>query len=214
MLPVLHRPGQGGRQLLVLLPGAYTTPEDFVAAGFDSALAERHPAWSLAIPALQLDAISDGSALEQLHSELIQPALAAGRQVWLGGISLGGFLAMAYAQAWPGTLAGLCLLAPYPGSRITTGAIKAAGGLCNWIPADPDDPEARVWTWLRDGAGELPAYLGYGSDDRFALGMGMLAAAWPDARLQTRPGGHDWPVWRALWDDFLDSGLLPQGSPP
>jgi len=50
-------------------------------------------------------------------------------------------------------------------------------------------------------------HLGFGSEDRFADGHRMLAAALPPEMVQVVPGGHDWPVWRQLWDNFLDTRL-------
>ncbi|MEY3295430.1 MAG: hypothetical protein RLZZ451_1478, partial [Pseudomonadota bacterium] len=31
----------------------------------------------------------------------------------------------------------------------------------------------------------------------------LLSPLLPADHVATRPGGHDWPVWRALWDDWL-----------
>jgi len=36
----------------------------------------------------------------------------------------------------------------------------------------------------------------------------LLAAALPATRVTDLPGGHDWPPWRALWTQWLDSGAL------
>lgn len=194
--------------LVVLLPGAYMTPQHFVDAGFPEALAGRA---DLALPALDLAAITGGSALETLADQVIAPARAAGyERIWLGGISLGGFMALAYAAEHAATIDGLCLFAPYPGSRITTGAIAAAGGLAAWkaSPEQLADPEFRVWQWLKAPPAGLPIHCAYGRDDRFAAGMAMLAATLPAAAVHTAPGGHDWPVWRGLWQNFVDNDWL------
>jgi hypothetical protein len=55
-------------------------------------------------------------------------------RVWLGGISRGGQLALSCWAGQVGAVDGLCLLAPYPGRRITTNAIERAGGLARWQP--------------------------------------------------------------------------------
>ena len=56
------------------------------------------------------------------------------------------------------------------------------------------------------------AFVGYGSEDRFADGMAQIASRFPPATCRARPGDHDWPVWRALWADFLDQGHFPESS--
>lgn len=199
---------------IILLPGAYMTPEQFRAAGFEKALKAAGHEATLVLPALELEQLTAADALATVQREVVEPARAAYRRVWMGGISLGGFFALAYAAdqgklGGPGQAAGqvdgLCLLAPYPGSRITAAAIDAAGGLEHWQPtaAELADPEFRVWHWLRTPPAGLPLFYGYGRDDRFAPGMAKLAAALPQDSIHTRPGGHDWPVWSALWADFL-----------
>lgn len=196
---------------IILLPGAYMKPEQFRSAGFEQALAAAGHDATLLLPALELEQLTAADALTALQQEVIAPARAAYRRLWLGGISLGGFFALAHAadqenHGCPaGQVDGLCLLAPYPGSRITAAAIDAAGGLPHWQPTAEElaDPEFRVWHWLRTPPAGLPLFYGYGRDDRFASGMAKLAAALPETAVHTRPGGHDWPVWSALWADFL-----------
>ena len=54
---------QGGRDLLVLLPGAYMRPEDFVAAGFFEMVETHLPTLDLCAVDLDLAIISSGQAL-------------------------------------------------------------------------------------------------------------------------------------------------------
>jgi pimeloyl-ACP methyl ester carboxylesterase len=130
------------------------------------------------------------------------------QEIWLAGISIGGFIAIDYADRHPGRIDALCLLAPYPGNRMVTGEIGAAGGIHQW-PGDAaeDDAERRVWRWMKHHR-RLPAaprvHLGYGQDDRFAPGLRLMAEALPADCVDAVPGGHDWPAWRRLWGNFLD----------
>lgn len=197
---------RGADSLLVLLPGAYMRPEDFRDAGFFAAVERRGAALDLVAVDLDLATISGGGALTALADQVLAPARAGYRRVWLGGISLGGLLALCQAADDPATVDGLCLIAPYPGSRLTRRAIDAAGGLDAWQPdaAQQADPEFRAWNWLRGP--DRPAFVGYGADDRFADGMAAIAGRFPEAASRVRPGGHEWPVWQALWEDFLDLG--------
>jgi len=212
MKPALRTLGQssGAPTLIVLLPGAYTTPEDYETAGFFSAVAERRLAVDILAVDLDLSRISDGSALPALQAEILAPARQRYAKVWLGGISLGGLLTLCHNADTPGHVDGLCLLAPYPGSRLTTNAIARAGGLDAWQASAEQltDPEFRMWRWLQQPPTELPVFVGYGSEDRFAGGMRQIAERFPAANRHAVPGGHDWPVWQRLWEHFLDRGYL------
>ena len=37
---------------------------------------------------------------------------------------------------------------------------------------------------------------------------GLEGVRLPATQVRTAPGGHDWPAWRALWQSWLDQGLL------
>lgn len=211
-------PSTAAETLVVLLPGAYNVAADFVAAGFETTARQATRRFDLVLPELDLTQLSSGDALPLLHDQIIVPARAAGTQkIWLGGVSLGGFNSLVYAQRYQGTagdIDGLCLLAPWPGSRITRNSIEAAGGLERWSPSPQElaaDAELRVWHWLRErrrASAKPPIFLGWGTDDRFAGGIAAYAEAVPDASTATLPGGHDWPVWSALWQRFCASGML------
>ena len=202
----------GAATLLVLLPGAYMTAADFATAGFFEAVSRRRLALDLVAVDLDLEAISSGTALPALQAQILAPARHQGySQVWLGGISLGGLLALCHNADTPGAVDGLCLLAPYPGSRLTTNAIARAGGLDIWQASAEElsDPEFRAWQWLQKPPADFPVFVGYGTEDRFAAGMAQIAGCFPQDACRAVPGGHDWPAWQLLWEHFLDSGKLP-----
>lgn len=203
--------GKGASTLMVLLPGAYMRPEDYVAAGFFSRVAELGLQLDLVAVDLDLAQISSGSALPALQREIIEPARHSGySQIWLGGISLGGLLALCHNADTPGAVDGLCLLAPYPGSRLTTNAIARSGGLAHWqaTPEQREDPEFRAWQWLQNPPADFPVFVGYGSEDRFAEGMRQIAGCFPADASFAVPGGHEWPVWQVLWEHFLTSKVF------
>lgn len=199
-------PGQLAETLVILLPGALHGPEDFLREGFADAVRTRGLDIDLQFASLQFEQVAGEQALPQLHAGLVEPALAAGyRRIWLAGISIGGYVAMSYADRYPGHVQGLFLMAPYPGNRMTTGEIAAAGGLAAWQSGElaVDDAEWRNWHWLKTQQG-TEVHLGYGTEDRFSDGHAMMAAALPQAQVDRVPGGHDWPAWCALWQRFLD----------
>lgn len=196
----------GARRALVLLPGAQMRPQAVEQAGLIAVLAESGVALDLHVPDLHLDPTGRVDAPRLLDDAVLgplRPRYADG--LWLGGISLGGLLALLQAQRAPHGLRGLCLLAPYPGSRLTANAIARAGGLDAWqpTPAQGLDPEFTLWRGLRAGCPDLPAFVGWGREDRFADAMAALARRLPRATVRQVAHGHDWPAWLPLWRGFL-----------
>jgi hypothetical protein len=201
----------GNTTRIVLLPGAYHGLQEFIDAGFDQALRDRKLAAELILAAPELAHLNDRSWLTQLQHEIIAPARARGEgELWLGGISLGGFMALRFAAEGTQAPDGLCLLAPYLGSRMVAAEVAPDGQLSGWTPPSAladDDDDRQVWRYVQ-GLPRMPAaprvYLGLGREDRFADTQRLLASALPPRCTRTIPGGHDWPVWRALWNSFLD----------
>jgi pimeloyl-ACP methyl ester carboxylesterase len=193
---------------VVWLPGAFHIAEDFLAAGFAEAVRVRRLALDLIFVDLELEHVEDRSALQRLRNEMVLPARSAGVSIWLGGISLGGLFALSYAAAHPDELDGLCLLAPYLGNRILTKEIAAAPGLHAWQPGRlaQTDEERRIWCYIRDRRPDSrPLYLGFGRQDRFSAAHALLAETLPADSVDMIAGGHDWPAWSQLWENFLDA---------
>jgi len=195
----------GADTLLVMLPGALMTPLHMEQAGLLAAVQQR--GLPLDLIALDLHALEgcNRAALQTLAG-LLKQARMHYRQVWLGGISRGGQLALSCLAEDAAEVDGLCLVAPYAGSRLTTNAIQRAGGIDVWqaSPAQLQDPEFRLWQWLKQPDIQIPVFMGYGAQDRFADGMALLAARLPTAHHCQVPGAHDWPVWQRLWAQLLD----------
>jgi pimeloyl-ACP methyl ester carboxylesterase len=210
------QPGRTAPTRVVLLPAAYAGPSDFVHHGFVRAVRERSLAVDLVFAGFQLQEVIERSVFTRLREEILLPARALGCEVWIGGISLGGYLALGCAERHPGELAGLCLFAPYLGSHLITSEIEGADGLESWHPPEcaDDDDERRLWRFIRTlRAGSLPVHLGLGREDRFSRRHGLMAAALAPDNVDVVPGGHDWPTWRRLWDRFLDARLAPKPGP-
>jgi pimeloyl-ACP methyl ester carboxylesterase len=208
----LAHTGQQTKTLIILLPGANHFPEDFIAQGFVADVRERQLNIDLVMPELAFDKIADETALHELHETVMQPYACLGYQtIWMAGISIGGYVSIAYANRYPDHVNGLLLLAPYPGNRITTSEIALAGGVKTWNPDNipDDDTERGNWYWLKHHADTTAlnapeVHLAYGEDDRFAGGIAMMAQILPKEHVDITPGGHVWPVWQQLWHRFLD----------
>ena len=211
----LHEPAHPGRPagtLVVLLPPAHAAPHDFVAAGFAQAVRERALDIDLTFAALEFAHVTDRSVVERGRREHLAPARARGTPVWLGGISLGGYVALCCAAQEPQGMSGLCLFAPYLGSYLVTAEIERAG-LAQWCGGEEDskDEERQLWQFLKTRTPQVPhLYLGLGREDRFGDRHRLLAAALDPQDVDTVPGAHDWPTWRRLWDNFLDARLTPR----
>lgn len=205
--------------VLVFLPGANMLPVELLQQGFVAAVRQRGLAVDLALPDAHLGYAYDGSMLERVHDDVIAPALAPAqgrRQVWLAGISLGGYVALNYARRHPDQIAGVLALAPYLGRRPLLKEIADAGGPAVWRrsaqPRDASDIDHALWMWLSDPQRPgPPLWLGYGTEDRLVDGHRLLAGLLPEGRVSTAPGGHDWAPWRTLWAQWLDRRLLPTG---
>lgn len=208
-------PDRRAHTLAIVLPGALQQPGDLIQAGFVEAVRKRDMSMDLALFDLQLKYVgeaADDSVLRRLHDEVVQPAKLQGYSaIWLVGISIGGFISLAYVGSRPGNVTGLCLLAPYPGSRILTNEIRSAGGLDQWIAGRGiDDAERHAWQWMQDRkAADCSAvvpeiHFGYALQDRFVLGQQLMADGLKGAYVDTVTGSHDWPAWKQLWENFLD----------
>jgi pimeloyl-ACP methyl ester carboxylesterase len=203
--------GHSSHMRVLMLPAAYSGPEDFVRAGFARAVRQRHLEVDLVFARLEPQHLTDRTVLTRVRQELLLPARAQGCSIWLGGISLGGYVALCCAERYPQEIDGLCLFAPYLGSHIVTDEIARADGVCSWRPGEiaADDEERRIWRFIQTlGAGALPIHLGLGREDRFAARHRLMAAALTPDSVDIVPGGHDWPTWYRLWENFLDARFV------
>ena len=197
--------------LMALLSATYSEPEDFVREGFPQALRDHGIDADLCMSEMKMSWFADGSVVDRIRDAVVGPAKASGHtRIWMAGISLGALAALCYAARHEDDLAGVTLITPYPATRDVLREIEAAGGLAQWQPSVPPegDLEREAWRWLIGHDSRRPpqvrCYLASG--DRFAEGQRQMAQALDPAYVHELPGGHDWPAWRALWDEFLADG--------
>jgi hypothetical protein len=197
--------------LLVLLPGVNIRAEDFVAHDFVAALHAQGDAVDLLIAEPDLDFYLDGTIRRRLEAMLVEEA-SSYRRLWLGAISLGALGALLVTEGKRIGVDGLILLAPFIGVPGLIAEIDRAGGLRTWQPGEiaGNDGERRVCAWLKayfETQAQRPIlHLGYGDSDRFAPASRLLAAGLLPARCHVIDGGgHDWPTWKALWPQILET---------
>ena len=209
------------RAVVVMLPGALSLPDEFVREGLVGDLRGRGIAADIAIPDAHPRYYFERSILTRLREDVVLPARARGLPVWLVGISLGGFGALGYAARHGKEIVGVLAIAPYVGRREIQRDLLAAGGPAFWRqqarPEGPDDLEHELWMWLTDPARRArttrpPLWLGYGRDDRLAPALRGVEPLLPPERVDVVDGGHDWPPWRALWQRWLDRGVLARAT--
>jgi Putative esterase len=199
--------------MLVLLAPSKALIEDFHTQGFVAAIRRRRIPIDLILAEADFQLVMDKTVACTLHEQVVLPAIALGYQkIWLAGISLGAFYALYYAAEYAAHLAGIYLMAPYPGTADILAEINAAGGPGLWSCSPDQNDERAWWHWLcREAAAGLwntPVYLGTGSKDRFLRGQLLLAGLLPVQNVRIIEGSHAWPIWLNLWQDWLDHGPL------
>ena len=202
--------------LVVFMPGMLDTPDDFVEHGFfeDGARASRRCDF-VAVDA-HLAYYRDGTVRRRVSQDVIQIAEARGyRDIWIVGISMGGMGALLVSQVNADRIRGIVLFAPFLGDPGLVESIREDGGLAEWdAPADLDLYDANeyddaLWAWLQgyatDPDSRPPLWIGVGDEDRMRPGVAMLGEVLPAGRTGGAEGGHNWFVWRELWQQLLVS---------
>jgi pimeloyl-ACP methyl ester carboxylesterase len=196
------------RELVVLLPGRLTTPEEMDREGFTGLVRNAYPEARIVRPDLHIGYYKKRLSTERIHQDIVVPARAAGiKRVVLVGVSMGGLGAMLYDLQQPGIADELILLSPFLGEEEVIEEIEAAPSLRAWTgePVGSRDYSRTLWKALQQRelrAGEAaPIRLGCGLDDRLAPTSRLAARELPlQGRAVWQEGGHDWSTWRALFD--------------
>jgi S-formylglutathione hydrolase FrmB len=207
--------------LLVLLPPAGATATDFQTHGFVSDVRRLGLPVDIVLVQPTYQQVMQQTLTAALHENVVGPAKTKGySRTWMVGISLGGFNALHYAVAHAASLAGVLLIAPYPGTGDVLAEMTDAGGPVRWSQnaALLLEDERVWWKWLCEqsasGAWETKIFMSTGSNDRFSRGQRMLAPLLVPENVRFVPGEHDWPTWELLWRDWLMRGHLSSSMLP
>ena len=219
-MPVLRQNASADRRaqvLVVMLPGAYSRPADFIDEGFIAALRAQRFDADVQVADAHLGYMENGSMLQRLRDDVLMPARQAGyRRIWLLGISLGGLASLGLLMQQPAWLDGILILSPYVGRPELVNLVAAAGGADAFADTarTEGDLETGLWTWLGHSSPALrdKIHLYTGSGDRFIQGQRLLGAALAADHVMELPGGHDWPTWKALWSRWLERAPWPRGG--
>jgi pimeloyl-ACP methyl ester carboxylesterase len=205
-MPVIETVENDVRQksVVIMLPGRGDRADTFIREGFEQA------GKSKGFDTIAVDAhfgyYRQRSLLPRLHEDVIMPARAAGYEnVWLLGISMGGFGSLLYAVEHSDLVDGIILLAPFLGDEAAIEKILANGGVENLpaIQTEIEDYEFAIWSWIREasnGSKPTPIILGYGLSDSMAPGYRALTDVIEPSSVYTLEGGHKWTAWGPLWE--------------
>lgn len=193
------------------MPGIDDVAEDFERRGFIHEMRRE----GIAADAVAIDAhygyYAKRVLFERITDDVIDAAHTAGyEEIWLVGISLGGFGAASYAARHVSRVSGVVLLAPYLGDKALIKEIADAGGVKGWEPGHvlQTDFQRSLWAWLKRHVSipgpVLQIHVGYGTGDAFARANALLADVLPRDCVFAIPGRHDWRTWKQLWRMFLD----------
>ncbi len=208
--------------LLVMLPGAYDSANDFIEQGFVPMAQNLHAGADITLLDAHIAYYTNQQIVERLRDEVINPAKAKGYQhIWLVGISLGGYGSLLYSMRSGLNIDGIFIMAPFMGSRHLPAQVAKAGGIRHWtpdflipekssLPTPALDIDEELWLWLKrysekENAARHPRiYLGYGLQDRFTASNQLLAEVLPASQVIRVEGGHTWQPWLTLWQQFLN----------
>ncbi|MEO7391918.1 MAG: alpha/beta hydrolase [Ramlibacter sp.] len=202
------------KRLVVVLPGRGDDIADLRRSGIVQAVQSVWPDADVILTGLALGFYLEGQPDQRLQAEVIAPARQRGyAQVWLLGASLGGMGALLHDRAYPGSVDGLVLLAPYLGEEPVLREIAAAGGVASWKapPAaavlNADNVQRELWrhlqTWRATPARAANVWLAWGKADRFRESMPLLVPLLPSSHVLVREGGHDWETWSGATREIL-----------
>ena len=199
--------GNEARELVLLLPGRLSPPEEFVQFGIVDLVRKQRPLARIVAPDLHLGYYMRGLADVYLHEEIISPAKKQGLRVTIIGVSMGGLGALTYSLRFPGEVDEMLLLSPFVGEKELLAEIERAGGLEKWespveTPRSKAEALQKMWIdmkrqWLSRSGPPFSIALAGGKRDRLLDSNRFFARSImkPNQLIEIE-GGHDWACWK------------------
>ncbi|MGI9284938.1 MAG: hypothetical protein ACR2P1_06085 [Pseudomonadales bacterium] len=215
-IPSLSYPGseaaqtQSGKKLLVVLRGMGGSEKSFEKHGFIAALQKQYPEFDVVAPNAHFGYYRKRSITQRLSVDIIDPAIAVGyEEIWLAGVSLGGFGNLVYLRCCETKITGVVLISPFSGKKNLHDDVNAyLDGKQGppWVGTNKsEDSIMGIWRWLienREILGGGRVWLGYGNEDRLS-GHDLLARLIPDDQVVKLSGGHKVEVFMRIWREIL-----------
>ena len=202
------------RNLIVFIRALYGNHKTFEKEGFVAMVRAKGLRYDMVAPNAHMAYYYGRTLDKRLKKDVIEPARAAGyTNIWLVGVSMGGLGSLLYLLNYPENsgIAGIVLMAPFLGEREILHEIIRAGGVRKWDPGGYDDSDWQrlLWDWLKRYDQQQdrlpPIYLGYGDDDAYAVGQGLLAAILPGNQVVVIEGTHSVDTVKEIWAIMLDT---------
>lgn len=202
-----HRPRGQSHHLAILFPGYGDRLGTFRQHDFFS-LVDQHPGAFANALMVETDAhigyYRTRSLPERVERDILQ-RFPDQQNLTLIGASMGGMGASIVASFNPDRVERLILFAPYLGGRRVLKRVKAD----DLQPRKGDSLRVqgllKAWRFLVEDAAQTGAEITvlYGTSDRLAGAIELLAAKAPHVKVITREGGHGWATWTPLWQTYL-----------
>lgn len=207
-------PSGKARQLVVMLPGRWSRPEEFHKEGLMEMARKHWPQARIVAPDLHLGYYMNRVMVDRLHEDVILPAEREGiREIIVVGVSMGGLGALIYDLEHPGKIDRMILLSPFVGDEEAIREVDAAGGVRSWKPGEIEkkDFSRKLWLGLKSdwlGQRKRPEIiLACGDKDRLRASNERFSKDFLKAsEVISLPGDHDWPTWRAAFGKMLGRG--------
>lgn len=199
-------------QLVVMLPGRWSRPQEFQQEGLMDMARDHWPRADIVAPNLHLGYYTNRVIVDRLHEDVILPAKRKGvKEIIVVGVSMGGLGALLYDLNHPGIIDRMILLSPFVGDEEAIREIDAAAGVRAWKPGPigEKDFSRKLWVGLKQqwlGQRKRPeVILACGDKDRLLPSNKRFAEDFlkPDEIIHL-PGDHDWPTWRAAFARALE----------
>ncbi len=199
--------GNKAQELVLLLPGRLSRPEEFVQFGIVDLVQKKRPRARIVAPDLHMGYYMRGLADACLHEEIIGPAKKQGLRITIIGVSMGGLGALIYSLRYPGEVDEMLLLSPFVGDKEPMAEIERAGGLEKWespvvTPRNKAEALQKMWIdikrqWLSRSGPPFPIALAVGKSDRLLASNRFFARSIlkPNQLIEIE-GGHDWACWK------------------
>jgi pimeloyl-ACP methyl ester carboxylesterase len=202
------------RCLVVFFPGVLDGDGTFEEHGFPRAMAARHVPTDWVAVNATLGYYTRRTVAERVRDDVLRPLRSRHyRQIWLVGVSMGGFGAVLVGRDQGSRIAGMVLISPFLGDLGDHGLlteIDDAGGLFKWdaAPVANEDDQREGWRFLKHAAehpeGPPVVYLASAHHDPLNYGHRLLGEALPPERVIAIDGDHEWLTFERLWEQFLD----------
>lgn len=209
-----HSKNNDSRQLVILLPGIWDKPAEFIDHGFIEIARKNNIEHDFLIVDANITYLIRGNFSQRFIADVITPAQEKGyKSFWLVGISLGGYNALSYYLDHPEEIEGVVLLSPYIGVDKEEDLLHQIRQYVNKDDLPSITQRIPYTNWERLASFEKHGslkniYLAYGRQDKFAPGYSEFEQLLPHENIHAIDGNHDWRTWSRLWEELLKMHMI------